>query len=101
LKEALALYVSPGDVLRPKMGFGIPLADWFGRPRAREMTMETLSAGNPLAGELDMSVVVAARDGFAGGDRAADDLWTLLALFMWADLFLTDKAADWRSYRVN
>ncbi|MEO8584874.1 MAG: asparagine synthase C-terminal domain-containing protein, partial [Acidobacteriota bacterium] len=70
---------------RPKMGFGVPLADWLNGPlRAR---MDELLAG-PALRTLGLDERVA-RDFWlafrAGRELRASVLWNLFALLAWAD----------------
>ena len=69
---------------RPKMGFGVPLADWLNGPlRAR---MDELLAGPALRTlGLDERVARDLWEAFrAGRELRASTLWNLFALLSWA-----------------
>jgi asparagine synthase (glutamine-hydrolysing) len=70
---------------RPKMGFGVPLADWLNGPlRAR---MEELLAGPALRTlGLDERAARGLWEAFRSGrELRASTLWNLFALLSWAD----------------
>ena len=91
LRRILYKRVPPALLERPKMGFGVPLADWF--RGALRGTMEDKLA----SGELEALGLVAepARalwtDFKAGRSHRTDLLWSLFALISWSK--------TWRSVR--
>jgi asparagine synthase (glutamine-hydrolysing) len=76
----------PRELLeRPKMGFGVPLADWFRGPL--RASMEERIAGAVLE-DLGLDPVPARavwRDFLSGRSHRTDLVWSLYALMLWAE----------------
>ncbi len=87
LKRYLERYIPRKWVRRQKGGFGIPLSRWFKGPQGRERLGSLVSAGSPLSSIMDSKKVAALVSGFDGTMAAADNLWTLLSLKVWMDVF--------------
>jgi len=86
LRSALHRHVPPTIVDRPKMGFGIPLADWLRGP-LRDWA-ESLVDERRIrsAGLLDAAVVRRAWSAFLErGESFQFRLWTLLMFESWLD----------------
>jgi asparagine synthase (glutamine-hydrolysing) len=76
----------PRELLeRPKMGFGVPLADWFRGPL--RASMEERIAGAVLEDlGLDSAPARAVwRDFLSGRSHRTDLVWSLYALMLWAE----------------
>jgi asparagine synthase (glutamine-hydrolysing) len=76
----------PRDLLdRPKMGFGVPLADWFRGPL--RASMEERISGAVLEGlGLDPAPARAVwRDFLSGRSHRTELLWSLYALMLWSE----------------
>lgn len=85
LRRMLYRRVPRSLVDRPKMGFGVPLADWLNGPlRGR---MEELLAGPALRTlGLDERAAKGLWEAFrAGQELRASTVWALFALLAWAD----------------
>lgn len=85
LRRLLYRRVPRSLVDRPKMGFGVPLADWLNGPlRAR---MEELLAGPALrALGLDERAARGLWEAFlAGRELRSSSVWALFALLAWAE----------------
>lgn len=83
LKKLAERYFPADFVHRPKMGFGIPLADWLRGPL--RPTLETL-VRDPIAMEpLDSAFAATILDEFLnqGRDHHSSRLWALLMFGMW------------------
>jgi asparagine synthase (glutamine-hydrolysing) len=76
----------PRDLLdRPKMGFGVPLADWFRGPL--RASMEERISGAVLE-DLGMDPAPARavwRDFLSGRGHRTELLWSLYALMLWSE----------------
>jgi asparagine synthase (glutamine-hydrolysing) len=92
LKRALR-DVIPEEILhRSKMGFGIPLAEWF-RRELRTMFEERVFARDSFLGEIvDVGRIRSWWSHHQSGRRDySTQLWTLLVLECWGKRFLTGK----------
>lgn len=87
LKSYLQRYLPRRLVRRQKGGFGIPLHRWFTRPEGLDRMGSLLSASSPLSSIMDRRQVGDLVSGFDGTMSAADNLWTLLSLKVWMEVF--------------
>ena len=92
LRELLYKRVPRELVDRPKMGFGVPLAEWFRGPLRARMT--EYCRGAELEGlGLDLRRVRSLWDGFLAGQPCRADLvWQIFMLAAWARRFRTRAA---------
>ena len=91
LKEALARYVPAATVERRKAGFGIPLTLWLNSERGQERRRALGGPDSALAGFLDPAKLRPLLGDPHDGPQA-DVLWSLLALEVWAEIFLSKPA---------
>jgi asparagine synthase (glutamine-hydrolysing) len=90
LLKSLLRGTIPDVVLnRPKMGFGIPVADWL-RTSLREQLLDLVLSERAIArGYFDRQGLRSVVDGFMGGnDDFQYALWDLLMLEMWHRAFI-------------
>jgi asparagine synthase (glutamine-hydrolysing) len=93
LKAALRGLLPDTILDRPKMGFSIPLADWF-RGELREMVHDVLLSPQSLQrGYFQQSAVanMVEQHSIGVGDYA-ENLWDLLILELWHRTFIDGKA---------
>jgi asparagine synthase (glutamine-hydrolysing) len=95
MRDALRGWI-PDEILdRPKMGFGVPIVDWF-RHDLREWTRDILL--DPVArdrGWFDPGYVEATLDRHAAGlEDASSRIWALLVLEMWLREFVDSPRAS-------
>lgn len=85
LREAFARDLPPNHFERPKMGFAIPIGDWF-RGELRSFLRETLySSGSYAAAHFDMKVVQRLLDEHDQQKRDhSQRLYALLVLELWS-----------------
>ena len=89
LRRILHRRVPPKLVERPKMGYGVPLADWFRGPLRREME-DRLWSGELVALGLDPGPARALWGRFHSGRPARSDLlWSVYALMRWSERWRT------------
>lgn len=92
-KRALLRILPKEHLERPKMGFGIPIHDWF-RGELKELAWETLTA--PRVGQRGILRPEAVRrmllDHFAGRSSEGVRIWTLLFLELWFRRFVDRQA---------
>ena len=89
LKRALQ-GILPDEVLdRPKMGFGVPLAEWL-RTSLRELVQDTLLSSRALGRGYFRPAAVREMVGahLAGSDEHRRVLWDLLLLELWLRRFI-------------
>jgi asparagine synthase (glutamine-hydrolysing) len=88
IKRIAVKYLPRSIVHRPKVGFRLPLTQWF-RGRLRDMCYDRICAGNgPLASFLDGGALRRLLDDHGSGRK--DNwlqIWTLLGLSIWSELF--------------
>ncbi len=78
-KKALEPYLSNEILYRPKMGFSIPLANWFRGPLKRKLRDAVLSPAMAESGCFDMDYLRAMLDQHQAGTRDhSAGLWSLL-----------------------
>jgi len=93
LRQLLYKRVPRGLIDRPKMGFGVPLADWFKGPLRERM--ESYLAGTDLE-DLGLDPRRVRRlwnDFVAGREHRTDLLWQMFMLTAWARRFQATPAA--------
>jgi asparagine synthase (glutamine-hydrolysing) len=84
LRRILYKKVLPALLERPKMGFGVPLTDWFRGPMREEMEQK-LSSGELAALGLDPGPARSLWAAFkAGRSHRSDLLWSVYALIAWS-----------------
>ncbi len=84
LKEAFADFLPQAVKRRAKMGFGVPLSNWFRRDLRRELEhvlLDPICLGRGLfePGQIERLV----HDHISGAREHAHKLWTLLMLELW------------------
>jgi asparagine synthase (glutamine-hydrolysing) len=89
LKKAMADHLPAETLTRRKMGFGVPLAEWFRRDLGA-YTREVLEGRRTRQrGLLDARAVSAVLDEHQGGTRdRSSEIWALLCLEEWARRWL-------------
>ena len=78
---------------RPKMGFGVPLADWLSGPLKVRMTDYMNSHCLAELGLRPAPVQTLWRDFLAGRSHRADLLWNVFALCAWAERWQPEPVA--------
>ena len=89
VKEVARQYL-PNDIVdRPKVGFKVPLDDWF-RGGLRDMAFDLLTGPSSFVGTtFDQAVVEKLLKTHASGDRNEQPrIWTLLSLEVWHREFI-------------
>ena len=88
LRAVLARYVPDRLIDRPKMGFGVPMADWLRGP-LRGWAEELLNPSRIASqGLLDGALVGRMwRSHLSGQNQETDRLWTILMLQSWLQLW--------------
>jgi asparagine synthase (glutamine-hydrolysing) len=96
-KQAVQHLLPPEILNRPKIGFGVPLDQWF-RHELRELAYDLLlSRRMRERGYFRAEVVERLLREHANGTRAwQDQLWNLLMLEMWHRTFIDPPAIGWR-----
>jgi asparagine synthase (glutamine-hydrolysing) len=85
LKQAIAPYLPPAVMTKPKQGFSIPLDTWL-RGDLRDDVLDTVRGGN-REGIFDSAAVTRIVDEFYRGDaRRNHQVWSLYALEKWHQL---------------
>jgi asparagine synthase (glutamine-hydrolysing) len=87
-KQAVRPWLPGAVVDRPKMGFGVPLADWL-RGDLRELAWDTLTAHRGFFHQGAIETLLRAHD--AGTDHSKR-LWSLLQFELWYQAHLKDRA---------
>jgi asparagine synthase (glutamine-hydrolysing) len=89
IKRVALRYLPDTIINRPKVGFRLPLTQWF-RGRLRSMCYDRIcAADSPLRQWLDRSQLQKVMDDHCNGRK--DNwlqIWTLLGLSIWSDIFL-------------
>jgi asparagine synthase (glutamine-hydrolysing) len=92
LKRAVADWLPAELIGRPKMGFGVPLADWL-RTELRELSWDLLTDDTARSRGLFRPDAVAALLRQHNGDRDnSARLWTLIQFELWHRRFVDDPA---------
>jgi asparagine synthase (glutamine-hydrolysing) len=88
LKDIARSLVPPELIDRPKMGFGIPRAEWL-RSGMKEMVIETLTDTTASQrGWFNSIEVKRVIDAHMGGENKDNILWPMLMLELWARTWL-------------
>ena len=89
LTELLGNYVPRELVERPKMGFGVPIAQWF-RKELKDLVNDYLSPSHlQREGRLNPSVVSQViKEHMCGKNNHQHRLWSLLMWEMWRERWL-------------
>ena len=84
LKQSASRFYSETFLNRPKMGFGIPVAQWLRAPLGGLLEEELSNARNPIFDWLQFGFVqdILARF-FAGDDSHSAQVWCLLMFSLW------------------
>jgi asparagine synthase (glutamine-hydrolysing) len=89
LRAALRLRLPEHLVNRPKMGFGVPVADWM-RAELRPLVEDLVLARQDA--EYDVGVAHSlCREHLNGEREAGAQLWSLLAFELWRERWLSTK----------
>jgi asparagine synthase (glutamine-hydrolysing) len=89
LRAALKLRLPEDLVDRPKMGFGVPVADWM-RTELRPLVEDLVLARTDAEYDLDVARSLG-REHLAGERDAGPQLWSLLAFELWRERWLSTK----------
>lgn len=88
VKQIALKYLPEGIVHRRKVGFSVPLAQWF-RGKLRNMCYDRICTNNGLVGQFlardDLQKIL--DDHCANRKDNALKIWTLLGLAIWSDVF--------------
>lgn len=89
LKDIVHDYLSPEIMDRPKMGFGIPIVDWF-REELKDMLTDYLSPDRlSREGFFQVDAVLKLRDSYLNGHAEnVQKLWFLLMFEMWHEAWM-------------
>ncbi len=88
LRRVLCKRVPAALLARPKMGFGVPLGDWFRGPLRAEMEKRVRGSALEALG-LDPGPARALWAAFCSGrSHRTDRLWSLFALISWYERWL-------------
>lgn len=89
LKKVAARLVPPEVIYRRKMGFGVPIANWFRGEMKNFVSDVLLSEKAQKRGLFEPAVVSRfVREHVAGERDRAAQLWTLLMLELWFERFI-------------
>ena len=89
LKQIVHKYLPKEMMDRPKMGFGVPLMEWF-RDELKEMFLHYLNEERLIKeGIFNVDEVVYLRDSFLSGRNSnARKLWNILTFEMWYEKWM-------------
>ena len=89
LKKLLARYVPPELFQRPKMGFGVPIGEWF-KSQLKDLMLDYLSADRlKQKGVFDPSFVdEKIKEHISGRMNHQYRLWSLLMWEMWQERWI-------------
>ena len=89
LKEITHKYLPKEMMDRPKMGFGVPIHEWF-KDELKEYFLHYLSEDRlEKEGIFNASEVVRLRDKYLNGDNQnVDNLWSILMFEMWYEKWM-------------
>jgi asparagine synthase (glutamine-hydrolysing) len=92
LKKAVAEWLPPELLTRPKMGFGVPLAVWL-RTELRELSWDVLTDQTARSRELFRpdAVIELLREHHQGRDHS-NRIWALIQFELWHRMFLDSTA---------
>ena len=93
VKQVAERYLPPEIVHRPKVGFKVPLDDWF-RGGLASMSRDLLLSSDSFVGQtMDRNSVRALLERHHGGKSdQQNQIWTLLSLEVWHRRFFRDPA---------
>jgi len=93
LRQTARSFLPRSIVDRPKQGFEIPVDAWF-RGKLGEMYRDlVLSSNSPVEGLVDRGTAESLLNRHQqGGGRHGSTLWSVLALTVWAERYLSDSA---------
>jgi asparagine synthase (glutamine-hydrolysing) len=91
LRQALRLRLPTQLVERPKMGFGVPVADWM-RGELRPLVEDLLLARRDAEYDIDVARDVSVRH-LNRECEAGAQVWSLLAFELWRERWLSGKPA--------
>ena len=101
LKKAVEDLIPKEVVYRRKMGFPTPLRQWLREPRSEALLQALTRKDGLLAAYLDRKAVETHLDRHRNGSLdATEQIWRLLNLQIWGDIFLTGKRDRWLSRRA-
>jgi asparagine synthase (glutamine-hydrolysing) len=85
LKRAGETYFPAGFLERPKMGFGIPIAQWCAGPLATILRERLLDRRNPLFDLIDFQTVREEVEAVVAANGNAAKAWSFLMLDCWLE----------------
>jgi asparagine synthase (glutamine-hydrolysing) len=88
LREIAYEYLPRNLIDRPKMGFGIPRAEWLSGPLADVLGDVILSSDSLIYNWLDKTEVEKIYDGFRSGAKIDGTIWSILCLELWGRRWL-------------
>jgi len=93
IKQVARKYLPSEIVNRRKVGFEVPLAQWF-RGKLKEMCYDKICETNGLSSLFDRSKMKQILDKHCSGQKDnTQKIWTLLGLAIWNDLFCKNTKA--------
>ncbi|MCX8022646.1 MAG: asparagine synthase (glutamine-hydrolyzing) [Syntrophorhabdaceae bacterium] len=92
LKKALSRYLPEKLVYRTKIGFELPLGEWFLKEKGRARLSSICSPDSMLYRVFRKDGLMKVVNGFDGTHDPADFIWILLSLKTWMDIFLSGRA---------
>jgi asparagine synthase (glutamine-hydrolysing) len=102
VKQIALKYLPESVVHRAKVGFRLPLSQWF-RGRLRDLCYDKICAAQGFLPEiLDRSALRRILDDHCSGRK--DNwlqIWTILGLSIWGEMFCSPSAGAVRAYRVT
>lgn len=94
LRKVATRYFNDEFVYRPKVGFTMPLAEYFRHPRFRELMEDAVLPGMRTRGLLQAPAIEKLwRQADTLSPDAAEALWSFIALEVWARQFVDGKGA--------
>jgi asparagine synthase (glutamine-hydrolysing) len=92
IKQIAARYLPPELVFRPKVGFRLPLAQWF-RGKLKDLCYDRICSNEGFVRELlsNRESRKVLDDHCADRKDNSQKIWTLLALSLWYEAFLQRK----------
>ncbi|MFW0694308.1 asparagine synthase (glutamine-hydrolyzing) [Aliarcobacter butzleri] len=88
LKDIVHKYIPKEIMDRPKMGFGVPISEWF-RDKLKEYFYKYFEENNLKKAGLNSNEVIRLRDEYLSGkDVNARRLWFILMYMMWYEKWM-------------